>query len=85
MLAQLGKLAGGIDYVAVAQAVSRFDKRLLQEKELRRSINKLSDKMSKVLSDPNGFSDRFKHDPPRVPAHFWAALSVQEGYKQADP
>ena len=48
-LAQLGKLAGGVDYAAVAQAVSRFGKRLAQENELRRTITKLNDELSEEV------------------------------------
>ena len=47
-LAQLGELAGGVDYAAVAQAVTRFGKRLTREAELRRTITKLEDKLSIV-------------------------------------
>jgi len=40
-LAPLGELAGGMDYAAVGQAVSRFSKRLLREPALRRQMNHL--------------------------------------------
>ena len=48
-LAQLGELAGGVDYAAVSQAVSRFGKRLANERYLRRTIiARLENELSKV-------------------------------------
>ena len=40
-LAELGQLAGGMDYAAVGQAVSRFARRLEQDGGLRRQIAKM--------------------------------------------
>jgi putative transposase len=40
-LSQLGQLAGGMEYAAVGQAVSRFGRRLEREPRLRRAVNKL--------------------------------------------
>jgi hypothetical protein len=40
-LAQLGELAGGMDYAAIEQAVSRFGKRLLKEPAVRRQMKHL--------------------------------------------
>jgi hypothetical protein len=37
-LAELGKLCGGVDYAAVGQAVSRFGRRLGQQRELQRQL-----------------------------------------------
>ena len=51
-LAQLGELAGGMDYAAAGQAVRRFDKRLLKEPALRRQINHLKAQLSKVETWP---------------------------------
>jgi hypothetical protein len=45
---QLGELAGGVNDAAVAQAVSRLGNRLEHERELRRTITKLDDQLSKV-------------------------------------
>ena len=47
-LQELGKLAGGLDYAAVGQAVSRLAKRLQKEPQLRNSLAKLEAKMSNV-------------------------------------
>ena len=47
-LAQLGSLAGGMDYAAVGQAVSRFGKRLLKEPALRRQTEHLQVQLSNV-------------------------------------
>jgi hypothetical protein len=47
-LAQLGQLAGGLDYAAVGQAVSRFGKRLEREPGLRQQVTKLSLQLSNV-------------------------------------
>ena len=47
-LAQLGELAGGMDYAAVGQAVSRFDKRRLKEPTLRRQMNHMKAQLSNV-------------------------------------
>ena len=47
-LAELGQLAGGMDYAAVGQAVSRFAKRLQQDDPLKRSVAELESKLSNV-------------------------------------
>jgi hypothetical protein len=47
-LAELGELAGGLDYAAVGQAVSRFGKRLANEAKLRTEIRRLEMKLSIV-------------------------------------
>jgi REP element-mobilizing transposase RayT len=47
-LAQLGELAGDIDYAAVGQAVSRFGKRLQDSDALRRQITKIQSQLSNV-------------------------------------
>ena len=47
-LAQLVELAGGMDYVAMGQAVSRFSKRLLKEPALRRQMNHMKAQLSNV-------------------------------------
>ena len=47
-LAQLGELAGGMDYAAVGQAVSRFSKRLLKEPALRRQMNHMKAQLSNI-------------------------------------
>ena len=47
-LAELGQLAGGMDYAAVGQAVSRFGKRLHQPGKLQRSFTKIESKLSNV-------------------------------------
>jgi REP element-mobilizing transposase RayT len=47
-LAQLGEVAGGMEYAAVGQAVSRFGKRLEREPRLRREIAKIEAALSNV-------------------------------------
>ncbi len=47
-LARLGQLAGGVDYAAVAQAVTRFGQRLQRQRALRESLNQIEYEMSKV-------------------------------------
>ena len=47
-LGELGQLAGGMDYAAVGQAVSRFGRRLEQARDLRRSLSAIEAKMSNV-------------------------------------
>ena len=47
-LAQLGSLAGGMDYAAVGQAVSRFGKRLERDPKLARELKRLETKLSNV-------------------------------------
>jgi putative transposase len=42
-LGELGQLAGGMDYAAVGQAISRFGKRLQTAAELRRSVRKIEE------------------------------------------
>jgi hypothetical protein len=47
-LSELGRLAGGLDYAAVGQAVSRFAKRLQNGGGLQRSLNKIERELSNV-------------------------------------
>ena len=47
-LGELGELAGGMDYAAVGQAISRFGKRLQNVAELRRHLSKLEREVSNV-------------------------------------
>ena len=47
-LAELGGLAGGMDYAAVGQAISRFGKRMEKEAPLRRELRRLESQLSKV-------------------------------------
>jgi putative transposase len=47
-LSELGKLAGGMDYAAVGQAVSRFGKRLEKEATLRRKVTEIESQLSNV-------------------------------------
>ncbi len=47
-LGELGQLAGGMDYAAVGQAVSRFSRRLEKSRELRRSLDKIERKLPRV-------------------------------------
>ena len=47
-LGELGQLAGGMDYAAVGQAVSRLDKRLAKPGELQRNLAKAGRRMSNV-------------------------------------
>jgi hypothetical protein len=47
-LGELGQLAGGMDYAAVGQAVSRFGRRLEQEVDLRRNITKIDNQLLDV-------------------------------------
>ena len=47
-LAELGQLAGGMDYAAVGQAVSRFTRRLEQASHLRRQVLKIENTLSNV-------------------------------------
>jgi hypothetical protein len=47
-LGELGQLAGGMDYAAVGQAISRFVKRLQTVAELRRIVTKLGEQLSNV-------------------------------------
>jgi hypothetical protein len=47
-LAGLGALAGGMDYAAVGQAVSRFGKRLATDARLRRDLGRIESKLSNV-------------------------------------
>ena len=73
-MAQLGELAGGMDYAAVAQAVSRFNKRLLDEPTLRRQMNKLK------AHEPNVFNSRNKRGslfyPFAEPAKHFLAVNA---------
>jgi REP element-mobilizing transposase RayT len=47
-LAELGALAGGMDYAAVGQAISRFGKRMGKAAELRRELTQLESRLSNV-------------------------------------
>ncbi len=47
-LSELGQLAGGMDYAAVGQAVSRLDKRLAKRGELQRNLAKVERQLSNV-------------------------------------
>jgi chromosomal replication initiation ATPase DnaA len=47
-LPELGKLAGGMDYAAVGQAVSRFGRRLEKEAALRRKVAEMESQLSHV-------------------------------------
>ncbi|HXJ76745.1 MAG TPA: transposase [Candidatus Dormibacteraeota bacterium] len=47
-LGELGQLAGGMDYAAVGQAVSRFGKHLERQSELRRNIAKVEKQISNI-------------------------------------
>jgi len=47
-LAELGRLAGGMDYAAVAQAVRRFGARLGREVKLRQTLQAIASDLSKV-------------------------------------
>ncbi len=47
-LTELGKLAGGMDYATVGQAVSRFGKKLEKEPGLRRQLHKFESDLSNV-------------------------------------
>ena len=47
-LRELGELAGGMDYAAVGQAVSRFGKRLEQQPHVRRSLAAIENALSNV-------------------------------------
>jgi REP element-mobilizing transposase RayT len=49
-LRELGELAGGMDYAAVGQAVSRFGKRLEQQHQLRQSLTDIETQLSNVDS-----------------------------------
>ncbi len=47
-LAQLGHAAGGMDYAAVGQAVSRFGRRWEKDPTLRREVTKIESQLSNV-------------------------------------
>jgi len=47
-LRELGELAGGMDYAAVGQAVSRFGRRLEQQPNLRKNMSKIENQLSNV-------------------------------------
>ena len=47
-LSELGQLAGGVDYAAVGQAISRFGKRIQTVAELRRSVTRIEEQLSKL-------------------------------------
>ena len=44
-LPELGQLAGGLDYSAVGKAVSRFERRLTQDRHLRSELNALQNQL----------------------------------------
>ena len=56
--AQLGSLAGGMDYAAVGQAVSRFAKRLEREPALQREIAKITCHMLRCDSNERHSNER---------------------------
>src|SRR5439155_24967421 len=47
-LAQLGQLAGSMDYAAVGQAVCRFGRRLQKDASLRRELVQIQSQLSNV-------------------------------------
>jgi len=47
-LRELGKLAGGTDYAAVGQAISRFARRLAQAGRLQRELKGIEKRLSNV-------------------------------------
>ena len=47
-LGELGELAGGLDYAAVGQAVSRLGRRLEKSRELRRQLDQIEKTLSNV-------------------------------------
>jgi hypothetical protein len=47
-LAELGKLAGGADYAAVGQAVSRFGRRLEKQRDVKRKLGETERQLSNV-------------------------------------
>ena len=47
-VAQLGQAAGGMDYAAVGQAVSRFVRRWEKDPTLRREVTKIESQLSNV-------------------------------------
>ena len=47
-LAELGVLAGGMDYAAVGQAVKRFGQRLEKEAELPEAVQEMESRLSNV-------------------------------------
>jgi hypothetical protein len=47
-LAELGRLAGDLDYAAVSQAVRRFGQRLKKDAKLQASLVKVEEQMSNV-------------------------------------
>ena len=47
-LGELGQLAGGIDYAAVGQAISRFGKKLEQASPLRRQITQIEKQLLNI-------------------------------------
>ena len=49
-LSELGELAGGIDYAAVGQTVSRFGRGVEKERGLRGKVTEIETKMSNVDS-----------------------------------
>ena len=46
-LAELGKLAGGLDYAVVSKALARFGRRLEADPGLREEIAAIRDRLSK--------------------------------------
>ena len=47
-LVQLGQAAGGMDYAAVGQAVSRFVRRWEKDPTLRREVTRIESQLSNV-------------------------------------
>jgi hypothetical protein len=47
-LGELGEWAGGLDYAAVGQAVSRFGRRLEKNRQLRRQLERAEKQLSIV-------------------------------------
>lgn len=58
-LSELGRLAGGLDYAAVGQAISRFGKRLQSAAEVRRNLSKTEIHLSKVKAETRPRLDPF--------------------------
>ena len=46
-LRELGELAGGMDYSAVCQAVSRFARQLERDRRLKRQLDELESRIRK--------------------------------------
>ena len=46
-LAELGELAGGLDYAAVSKAIMRFSRRLISDAALSEPVSRLQNQLSK--------------------------------------